>query len=169
MTFSSHPTGAAAPHVLPGARSGSFIARWVDPVSSEQIQPNGVDVRCQQLFTITSPAHIGADGTTPGGRQELAWPADDLLPAGAYVVRYKETITIPPGHIGQVFPRSSLLRNGATLFSALWDQGYSGRGEALLVLWAPMHLPPLARIGQLVLYPAVDTDGYQGQYQGENL
>lgn len=151
-----------------GARAGTFTARWVAPCTEDQIQPNGVDLRIGEVFTVVSPAEINADGTVPGGRREVAWPPGDCFAPGFYVIRYRETVTIPPGHVGQVFPRSSLLRNGAALFSALWDQGYSGRGEALMVLWAPMVIPPGARIGQLVLLPAEAADGYDGQYQGEN-
>lgn len=112
---------------------------------------------------------MAATGTIAGERQEVAWSATAPLAPGAYVVRYREELTIPAGHVGQVFPRSSLLRNSAMLFSALWDQGYSGRGEGLLVLWQPLHLPAGARIGQLVLWTAEHADGYTGQYQGENI
>lgn len=161
--------GGAAPQVPAGARRGTFIARHVDPCAEDQVQPNGVDLRIGEVFTVTSPAEINADGTVPGERQEVAWPPENCFPPGFYIIRYQETVTIPPGHVGQVFPRSSLLRNGAALFSALWDQGYSGRGEALMVLWAPMKLPPGARIGQLVMFPAEAAAGYEGQYQGENL
>lgn len=163
-----HPATSGGAVALPGARTGAFASQFIDPCEPEQIQPNGVDLRVERLFMVTSAGHLAPGGTIAGDREEVPWRADHRLAPGAYVVRYREKITIPAGHVGQVFPRSSLLRNGGTLFSALWDQGYEGRGEALLVLWQALILPPGARIGQLVLYPADRAPGYQGQYQGEN-
>ena len=151
------------------ARSGEFVARFVDPCDPQQVQPNGVDLRAGELFRIDGSGAIGDAGTQLAPRRPVPWTAEEPLAPGAYVVRYLERVRIPAGHVGVVYPRSSLLRNGAMLFSALWDQGYEGRGEALLVLWHPLRLPPGARIGQLVLFTAETAAGYHGQWQHEGL
>ena len=89
----------------------------------------------------------------------------------AFLVTYNETITVPPDCAGMVLPRSSLMRCGAVLHSALWDPGYSGKGQGLLVVYHPLKLYRNARIAQFVLWrmeqPAAKL--YEGQYQGENL
>lgn len=147
-------------------RSGRFTAHFVHPVEPEQVQPNGVDLRVGELFRVVRPGVLG-ERTVLGEREPVPLVPGTLLSPGAYVVRYREVVEIPAGHVGRVYPRSSLLRNAAMLFTALWDTGYRGRGESLLVVWAPLSLEPGARIGQLVLETAEDTEPYAGQWQGE--
>lgn len=155
-------------------REGRFIAQFVAPVDAEQIQPNGVDLRLGQLFRVTGTGALHPDRTELAEREPVDLPDDPAaapaaLAPGAYVVRYVEKVYVPDGHVGLILPRSSLLRNGAVLYSALWDQGYEGRGEGLLVLWHPLVLPKGCRIGQFVLMTAEAAAAYRGQWQGENL
>jgi dUTP pyrophosphatase len=68
-------------------------------------------------------------------------------------------------------PRSSLLRCGVTVHTAVWDAGYSGRSQSLMVVYNPrgFRLQRNARIVQLVFFRLTqETEGYQGIYQGEN-
>jgi dUTP pyrophosphatase len=151
-------------------RAGSFVADNVTPVDSEQVQPNGVDLTLESVFEPTEPGRIARDGKRVGERTERD-PVDGRysLPPGGYVARYGERIRIPEGHVGFVYPRSSLLRNACMLHTAVWDAGYEGRGEGLLVVHHDVELEPGARIAQLVLAEA-DHDGtYDGSYQGENV
>lgn len=94
----------------------------------------------------------------------------DLEP-GAYQVTYNETIEIPANCAGLVLPRSSLLRSGCTLHSALWDPGYKGKGIGLLVAYQPLRLFKNARIGQMVFIrlESSATTLYSGRYLNENL
>ena len=69
-------------------------------------------------------------------------------------------------------PRSSLIRCGATLETAVWDAGYRGRSESMLVVYntAGFRLKRNARIMQLLFY-TLDAEvekGYSGVYQNEN-
>ena len=69
-------------------------------------------------------------------------------------------------------PRSSLLRCGVTVNTAVWDAGYSGRSQSLLVVYNPggFRLQRNARIVQLVFFQlSGETEGYNGTYQGENM
>ena len=69
--------------------------------------------------------------------------------------------------------RSSLLRMGAAVQTALWDPGYKGRSEALLVVSNShgLTLQRDARVAQLVFIRIERADGevYGGRYQGENM
>jgi len=69
-------------------------------------------------------------------------------------------------------PRSSLNRCGASIHSAVWDAGYSGRSQSLLVVYnnQGFRLHKNARIMQLVfMYTSADVGrGYSGKYQHEN-
>ncbi len=157
-------------------RSGAFVADCVSPTTDEQVQPNGVDLTLDVVFEQLEPGRIGHDDKEIGERiarplEELEEKAPDTyyLPKGAYVARYGERIRIPEGHVGFVYPRSSLMRNACMLNTAVWDAGYEGRGEGLLQVHHDVELVRGARIAQLVLAKGDHEDVYDGTYQGENL
>ena len=151
-------------------KSGRFVAAHLDDVSPEQVQPNGVDLTLDTVFEQVSPGRITTDGKEIGERAELD-AEDDLftLSPGGYVVRYADRITIPEGHVGFLYPRSSLLRNSCMLDTAVWDAGYEGRGEGLLEVYHDIELERGARIAQLVLAEGAHESTYEGSYQQENI
>jgi len=151
-------------------KSGRFVADHVDAPRDDQIQPNGVDLTLAAVFEQVEPGRIGRDGKTIGDREERE-PTDDVyrLDPGGYVVQYGDRIRIPEGHVGFLYPRSSLLRNSCMLDTAVWDAGYEGRGEGLLEVYEPVELEHGARIAQLVLAEAAHEETYEGSYQRENL
>jgi len=152
--------------------SGEYVAGFVEPTRDSQVQPNGVDLTLDAVSAQTSPGRIERGGKTIGERRAVA-PAGDsatvALEPGGYVVRYGETVTIPEAHVGFIYPRSSLLRNSCMLNTAVWDAGYSGRGEGLLQVHHPIELEVGARIAQLVLARADHEGVYDGSYQGEGV
>jgi dUTP pyrophosphatase len=154
--------------------SGAFVAEHVEPTRDDQVQPNGVDLTLERVFEQVEPGRIGRDGKEIGGRREHEVTESGgaetyTLPPGGYVARYGETVRIPEGHVGFVYPRSSLLRNSCMLDTAVWDAGYEGRGEGLLEVYHQIEVERGARIAQLVLVEADHGDTYEGSYQGENL
>ncbi|MEM0319986.1 MAG: hypothetical protein QXS67_01040, partial [Candidatus Nezhaarchaeales archaeon] len=70
-------------------------------------------------------------------------------------------------------PRSSLMRMGATIISALWDPGYEGRGEGLLLVENPygIILERNARVIQLIFVrlESEPESEYRGSYMYEGL
>ena len=152
--------------------SGRYVAEHVAPLDPEQVQPNGVDLTLDAVFDPAGGGRIARDGKTIADRTERD-PAGDPpayeLGPGGYVVRYAETVSIPEGHVGFLYPRSSLLRNACMLDTAVWDAGYEGKGEGLLEVYADVTLERGARVAQLVLATAEHDDTYDGSYQGENL
>ena len=174
-------------------RSGAVVADNVRPIEEEQVQPNGVDLRLGAVFEQVEPGRVGVDGKTVGERRELdpdsevdgatgeagasgsdaETSANDAavyrLDPGGYVVRYADTVRIPEGHVGFLYPRSSLLRNSCMLDTAVWDAGYEGQGEGLLEVYHPVELERGTRIAQLVLARADHRDTYDGTYQHEHL
>ncbi|MFB6097269.1 MAG: deoxyuridine 5'-triphosphate nucleotidohydrolase [Haloferacaceae archaeon] len=150
--------------------SGAYVAERLRPIAPEQVQPNGVDLTLDAVFEQVEPGRIDREGKRVGDREAVAAEGDTYdLDAGGYVVRYGETIAIPEGHVGFVYPRSSLLRNSCMLNTAVWDAGYEGRGEGLLQVHHPLEIESGARIAQLVLARADHDATYDGSYQGENL
>ena len=152
--------------------SGAFVARHVEPVGDAQVQPNGVDLTLDAVFEPVEAGRIGVDGKRIAERRErepAGEPPAFALEAGGYVARYAERVRIPDDHVGFVLPRSSLMRNGTMVNTAVWDAGYEGRGEGLLQVTRPIEIEHGARIAQLVLARADATGTYDGSYQGENL
>ncbi len=155
----------------PGERIAGSI---VKDVIHSQIQPASVDLRVGELFTFESPGLLGVEGRElPSVRRLEASGGLWHLAPGAYKVRFADVVEIPLDMVGFCFPRSSLFRMGATLYCGVWDPGYVGRGEALLLVFNPhgIRLEVGARVGQLVVARLCEgtSRGYSGAYKGENL
>jgi dUTP diphosphatase len=147
-----------------------------DVDAASQLQPNGIDLRAERVQRLTSPALLGVSEAVrePAGREDVKTDEDGWwdLHQGAYVLTYREKVNVPPHLTALVLPRSSLLRSGVTVYGAVWDAGYSGRGEGLLAVLNARgyRLQRGARIAQLVFLrlSSVTEQGYAGRYQGEN-
>ena len=142
-----------------------------------QLQPNGMDLTVGSLEALDGPGRIGLtnDDRIIAPSQELAFNHAGLvqLDPGSYVARLNEAVHLPPGLMALAWPRSSLLRSGVTVHNAVWDAGYTGRSQVLVVVHNPagFTLARDARIVQIVfitLDSATQTP-YAGRYQGEAL
>jgi len=88
-------------------------------------------------------------------------------------VTFNEIVSIPRNAAALARSRSTLLRCGASLETALWDPGYRGRSQSLLVVYNPhgLRLKKNARLMQLI-FLRLEKDAekaYAGRYQGENI
>lgn len=141
-----------------------------------QLQPNGFDISLREIAIMLSAGCIAQSNT---GR--VIPPTSPLtfdnagvlyLVPGSYLVTFNEIVRLPEDVMAFGHPRSSLLRCGVAVHNAVWDAGYHGRSQALLVVYNPLgfRLERNARLVQLVfLQLARPTQGYRGAYQGENL
>lgn len=145
-----------------------------------QLQPNGIDVTVRSVASFPPESGAGSIGVSNADRglpetAELDFGHDGwlALSPGHYVVTFNEVVNLPRWLMALGRPRSSLLRMGVSLHTAVWDAGYSGRSQALLVVHniEGFRLQRDARIAQLVFFPlsAPDQQGYAGRYQRENL
>ena len=152
-------------------KSGAFVAEHLGELRESQVQPNGVDLTLGGVHEQVTAGRIERGGKTVGERRELDADADGIyhLDPGGYVVEYGDRVAIPEGHVGFIYPRSSLLRNSCMLDTAVWDAGYEGRGEGLLEVYQPIEIEGGARIAQLVLAEAAHEGVYEGSYQYENV
>ncbi len=150
------------------------LVEGVDPAI--QLQPNGIDVRVERIYRLTSPGLLGsADHVRePAAREEFLPDADGWwdLHRGAYVIGYAEKVNLPNDLMALARPRSTLLRSGVTIHAAVWDAGYQGRGEGLLSVLNPKgyRLQRGARVAQLVFFRlgAPVVEGYRGRYHEED-
>ena len=143
---------------------------------ASQIQPCGVDLSVRTISRFLTAGTIDFDnsGRELPEREPIPWK-DYLmsLSQGAYHVVYNEVVHLPHDVMALAYPRSSLLRCGVTLYTAVWDPGYSGRAESLLVVHNPngFRLGEGARVAQLV-FTVLGSDVesvYNGRFRGENL
>ncbi|WP_342590120.1 deoxyuridine 5'-triphosphate nucleotidohydrolase [Halarchaeum nitratireducens] len=154
--------------------SGAYVADALGDVADEQVQPNGVDLTLARVERQREPGRITTEGKTIGERTRVATVERDgrdcyALDPGYYVAGYAETVRVPEGHVGYVYPRSSLMRNSCMLHTAVWDAGYEGKGEGLLEVGHPIEIEKGARFAQFVLADANHEGEYDGSYQGEGV
>ncbi len=143
---------------------------------AEQVQPNGIDLTLRDIALLQSSGKIAVMDSQRLVSDLAPLVFDgldfiDLMP-GAYVVTYNEIVHLPKNIMALATPRSSLLRCGVTIDTAVWDAGYSGRSQSLMVVYNPQgfRLQRNARIVQLVFFQLTgETEGYHGDYQGENI
>ena len=142
----------------------------------EQVQPNGVDLTLREVALLQSSGKIAVENSQRLVSDLAPLVFDGLgfieLMVGAYIITYNEIVHLPRNIIALATPRSSLLRCGVTVNTAVWDAGYSGRSQSLMIVYNPQGfcLQRNARIVQLVfLRLTQETEGYHGAYQGENI
>jgi dUTP pyrophosphatase len=141
----------------------------------EQLQPNGIDLTLKDVFLIQTGGRIAVSNANRviSTLSPLVYDGLDNvdLVAGAYVVSFNEVVNLPKNVMAIAAPRSSLLRCGVTVENAVWDAGYCGRGQALMVVYNPQtfRIQRNSRIIQMVFFElASETEGYNGVYQGQS-
>lgn len=141
-----------------------------------QLQPNGLELTLKEIKTIEGYGAVDFDNSErklPDGKT-LEFGNDGWihLSKGIYKVLFNEIVNIPMNLAAIAKPRSTLIRCGATLETAVWDAGYKGRSESMLIVYnsAGFRLKKDARIMQLLFYTldAEVEEGYSGIYQNEN-
>ena len=140
------------------------------------VQPNGIDLSLNGVWRFAAAGALGRTGAErvlPPREAVVCGPDGWFeLEAGSYGVGYVEWVALPPECGGLCFPRSSLLRMGVHVPTAVWDAGYAGRGEGLLEVTNPLgvRLQHRARVVQLVVFRLSQAaqSGYAGAYQHEN-
>ena len=158
---------------------GTYVSGMINP--DKQIQMCGVELTVRDINDLITAGKIGfsnEDRELPllgtrifpvcGPFQDWIW-----LDPGAYLVTFNEVVEIPPDVMAIARPRSSLLRMGAIMETAVWDPGYKGRSQSLLIVHNPegIKIKRNARLMQLIFF-RLENDAeklYNGIYQGENI
>jgi len=155
-------------------QSPSLVEGYIN--LEEQVQPNGFDLTLREVALLQSAGKIAVKDSQRQVSDLAPLVFDGLgfvdLMAGAYIITYNEIVHLPKNIMALATPRSSLLRCGVTINTAVWDAGYSGRSQSLMVVYNPQgfRLQRNARIVQLVFLKLTqETEGYQGVYQRENI
>ncbi len=136
-----------------------------------QLQQCGIDLTAGSVFSFAGSGSVDFDNS----KREIAGTTQipfGHLSKGVYKIVLNEVVSLPLDVAAIARTRSSLLRNGASVQTAVWDPGYSGRSECMLKVDNPqgIFLHENAKILQL-LFLALDseTDAYNGRFHMENI
>lgn len=159
-----------------------------------QLTPNGFDFTVKNIFEFEGAGAIdfsNKERKIPEGKEILPKKQDPQdkfgtsttlecrgersrtigwwnLKKGAYKIRTNETVNLPQDLIGIAFSRTSLLRMGAFTANGVWDAGFKGRSEFILVVENPygIKVKQNARVAQLIFFRINKIEeGYKGIYQ----
>ena len=151
-----------------------LVEDWID--LEEQVQANGFDLTLRDVALLQSAGKIAVDNSQRLISDLAPLVFDGLgfieLMPGTYIITFNEIVHLPRNVMALATPRSSLLRCGVTVNTAVWDAGYSGRSQSLLAVYNPggFRLQRNARVVQMVFMRLTgETEGYNGAYQGENM
>ncbi|MCX8184157.1 MAG: deoxyuridine 5'-triphosphate nucleotidohydrolase [Sulfolobales archaeon] len=138
--------------------------------STEQLDCAGVKLTLCEVYELEGAGEIVSDSKSIPRyiRVEPNYEGVFELLSGSYIVRYCEYVKIPEDSIALAIPRSSLLRSGVALFTAVWDPGYEGRGYGLMSVLNKygVKLGIKTQIAQLVYVKLTEKSAllYRGTY-----
>lgn len=152
-----------------------LVEQMIDP--EIQIQPNGIELTLARVEVHEGSGAIAFDNSERKLPTTKNMDFDDEgwihLPKGSYKIMFNEIVNIPKNIAAIAKPRSSLLRCGVTVETAVWDAGYRGRSESLLVVYNEngFKIKKNARVLQLLFFSLGKEvrEGYSGVYQNENV
>ena len=151
-----------------------LITEYVD--LDKQVQSSGFDLSLKEVHNITGSGSIDFSN-----KERVIAEYDELHPdsdgwwslqQGCYMIVYNEIVSMPLDVSAIARSRSTVLRNGATVETAVWDPGYKGRSSSLLVVHnlRGLKLKKDARVAQLIFFHIKNVEkGYDGVYQNERV
>ncbi len=151
-----------------------LVEGWLN--LDEQVQANGFDLTLRDVAEMKSAGTIAVSNSQRvlSDLSPVSFNDNDFLDlaVGIYMVTYNEIVHLPKNIMALGRPRSSLLRCGVNVGTAVWDAGYEGRSQSLLMVHNPkgFRVQKNARITQLVFLELTgESEGYNGVYQRENI
>jgi dUTP pyrophosphatase len=152
----------------------SLVTDYID--LDTQLQPSGFDLSLEHVEEFLGGGAVDFSNkeriiseTKPLTPDEKGWYH---LKQGVYKVVYNEVVKMPLDVAAIARTRSTLLRNGAEVGTAVWDPGYEGRSSSMLTVHNPygLRLKKDARVAQLIFFHTGEVGkGYDGIYQKERV
>ena len=150
-----------------------IVSDLIDP--SLQEQSCGVDLSVAKIEMFMSSGVIDFDNSQRAkprlAEVTMLDGGADLRP-GSYLITMNETVKVPIDMMGLARPRSTMLRCGATMETSVWDPGYEGKSQCMMVVYNQhgLRICKNARVMQIVFLPiGQDAKAYNGVYQREGL
>ena len=148
---------------------GANISKnFVNIKDDTQIQQCGIDLRVGKIFKLNGGGaldYTNEKRELPDQIEIFNSDKDNkiILKEGIYTVQIADKVKIPNNMAGFAYPRSSLLRMGATIYTAVHDPGYGGAPTYLLQVFNPITIYKDARIAQIVY---IECNNVNGEYEG---
>ena len=158
-----------------------IISNYVE----EGIQQQGVDVRVAKIIKLhphldSKAGYVPVEGKTKiGGDWQEVQPSvrplaenpkpSFMLSPGYYEVTLMESCKMPANAALHYMTRSSLVRNGATVYSGQFDGGFETDAMGCyLEVRQPLIIEVGARIAQAIVNETYEVENtYNGQWQGD--
>ncbi|MCF7870634.1 MAG: deoxyuridine 5'-triphosphate nucleotidohydrolase [Candidatus Omnitrophica bacterium] len=140
----------------------------------KQLTPNGIDLTAATLsrFSKTGSLDFSNKERVIPEAEEISVKKKNKedkygwwrLAPGPYKVKTNEIVNLADDLIALAFSRTSLLRIGCLTQHGVWDAGFSGKGEFILMVHNPagVEIKENARLVQLVFYKIKQTEKYNG-------
>ena len=161
--------------ILQLIEKGKLIEEYIN--LDKQLTPNGFDLSVSKIFEFSSSGALDFSNA-----ERLISQTKEIMPKklnpddkfgwwelkkGAYKVRTNEAVNLPNDLIALAFSRTSVLRLGAFTQHGIWDAGFKGRGEFILVVENSqgIKIKQNARMAQLVFFKVDETESYEGIYK----
>jgi dUTP pyrophosphatase len=151
---------------------GKLVREYLD--LDTQLTPNGFDLSLKEIHVFKGQGYV--DFSNKNRRVSETEPLNFdhklFLNTGAYKIVYNEIVDLPNDVLAIGRTRSTLLRCGVSVVSAVFDAGYVGRCESLLIVSNPhgFMVERDARVLQLIFLRLLSaSEGYSGVYKGENI
>ena len=152
--------------ILERIKSG-MISEYID--LDTQLQPNGFDITIKEISLFMNTGTIDFNNTSR--KLPLYLDVTSYFPYhlqhGAYLIEFNEKFNIPSDLTALGYSRSSLLRMGAFIPSAVWDAGFKGYGQGMLLVENNygINIKENARVMQLVfMLRDDDKSAYDGMF-----
>ena len=144
-----------------------MISDYID--ISTQAQSNGFDLTIKNISLYHGAGTIDFDNTKRGMPEYIAihnWKLHHLE-FGVYLIDFNEKLEIPNDIIALGYTRSSLLRIGVNIPSAVFDAGFKGYPQGMLIVNNKygLNIHKNARVLQLIFLDREDDNScYDGEY-----
>lgn len=154
-----------------------YLRKMYPGRNEKDYQPNGLDLRLGAVYSLDATEMCGIfDGEKrnaslieiPMGYNRSYPNGWVFAPHKPYIVEVQEQISIGDNNAQLYLPRSTLLRNGVTVETAVGDLGYNGKLQFLLVNHRNngYYLEKGERFVQLVDFDVKGgSESYDGDYQ----
>lgn len=149
-------------------KKNELIRGFVD--MEKQLTPNGFDLTVGKIYKFVDNGSIDFSNKNRkiAESNEIMWENGVIeLELGVYKIRTNEIIKMPLDLVGIARPRSSLSRSGVAVDTGVWDAGFEGKSEFLLIVGnkSGFRIEKDARIVQLVFFEIESTRAYVGVFK----
>ena len=140
-------------------------------LSIKSVESMGVGCTLKNKTYAAPTSDIPKEHLSYGGIDFIGW----FLKQGTYTLKLNEGCSFGPHDTGLIVLRSSLNRSGVSIFSAVWDPGYTSKDGNFIYPMsirltvdnpAGFYLEENARVAQLLVFENDETSLYDGQWQG---